>query len=200
MSGAGLNALLLRFTLGFAASVGAGWLRFRGDVFLPGTRPFHCVTIGALAAGLFALVRTGRVRGALLLVVGFGFMQVGLSSHLPWPRMVTSLIANTFAAGGIWVVAYIFDQLAERGLRIGKFLISGPLLGGVYLAITPLATWGMYTMRGTVTNLLANLWLGILIGNAVGLGIELAELVPGLSGRQPPKGHVVPSGVAGRRP
>ena len=81
------------------------------------------------------------------------------------------------------MVALIFDRLAERNYRFGKFLLVGPLLGGVYLAATPVAGLGAHGPQAVLRSLLLNTLLGIVIGDGVGLGVELADLLPGLRRR-----------------
>jgi hypothetical protein len=62
-------------------------------------------------------------------------------------------------------------------VRVGKFLLLGPALAGVYLAATPALTlWSVST--ATVTrDLVANMFLGVVIGDGIGFGIEMIDLV-----------------------
>jgi hypothetical protein len=191
----GALAATLRFAAGTLGSIAAGYAVYRGGVFHPGARPFQCVTVGALMAAVLALVRGGRPGPALGVVGGFGLLQIGLVWHKGWPRAFTGFASNVIAAAGIFVAAVIFDLLARRGLRFGKFLVNGPLLGGIYVAVTPIAGLGL-PARGAVmvSSLLENLWLGILIGDGVGLGVELAELIPGLFPVRPSEPEQVGSG------
>jgi hypothetical protein len=77
------------------------------------------------------------------------------------------------------LLALVYDALARQGFRIGKFVLMGPLLGGLYVAATPVTLLqGTTTVDAehSMTTLLLNCFLGIVIGDGVGLGAEIAEL------------------------
>ena len=69
------------------------------------------------------------------------------------------------------------DQLAHRGIRIGKFLLVGPLLGGLYLGLTPLMDFQTMNALDPAQSWLFNAFLGVVIGDGVGAGFELTELL-----------------------
>ena len=78
---------------------------------------------------------------------------------------------------GILLIALIWDLLSRRGILIGKFLLSGPLLGGIYLAAAPVTFLQGISPHSVMRSLLLTFFLGIVIGDGVGLGVELVELV-----------------------
>jgi len=193
-----LTATLLRFWIGAAGSLAAGWLVFRSAVFRPDHAAFQCITIGALTAGILALQRAGRPLHALALAVGFALFQLGLVEAEGWVVASSGVVMGL----GIFVVALIFDLLAREGVLFGKFLILGPLLGGVYLAATPLAQFHGLTGTGAVRTLMQFVLIGVVIGDGAGLGVELVDLVVRAAERAGPRSARKPSptgaGGAGR--
>jgi len=174
-----LTATLLRFWIGAAGSFAAGWLVFGSAVFRPGHVAFQCITIGALTAGIVALQRSGRPLHALALAVGFGLFQLGLVETEGWIVASSGVVMGL----GIFLVALIFDLLAREGVVLGKFLLLGPLLGGVYLAATPLAQFHSLTGPDAVRTLMQFALVGVVIGDGAGLGVELVDLVALAAGR-----------------
>jgi len=181
-----LVALLLRFAAGTAGSIGFGFLTFGSSVFDPGNPRFQCLTVGPLGASMLALVRGSRHRAALAVGAAFGLLQVGLSWGLGSPRALTGPLWSLFLCGGLFIIAVIFDLLAEAGHRLGKFLVLGLLLSGVYLAGTPLMGLGQGVGDGGIFPFLFNAFLGIVIGDGVGVCVELVELLPFARSRPEP--------------
>jgi hypothetical protein len=165
----GLSALLARFFLASLGALGAGVLAFGRGVLDPSRPGFYCITVGTLAAGVLTLVRCERVGQALALAVFYSALQLvqgGLAAAL----------ASLVMGGGAVVVALVFDLLARRGFFFGKFLVAGPLLGGVFLAAAPIAEFSALSAPGASRTLLYYFFVGVLVGDGVGLGAELAEL------------------------
>lgn len=165
-----LSAILVRFWLGSLGSFAAGLFVFGRRIFDPLEEGFYCITVGTLAAGVFTLIRVSRAGQALVLVTFFALLQGVLAGWLP-------AFAGLVLGVGALLVGLIFDLLARRGFWFGKFLISGPLLGGVFLAAAPIAEFDTLTAPGAARTLLEHVFVGVLIGDGVGLGVELADLV-----------------------
>jgi hypothetical protein len=146
-----------------------GLLAFGRTVFDPAETAFYCVTVGTLAAGVFALVRVSRSGQALALVLFFALLQRLLGG---WQEAATGAVIGL----GTLVVARIFDLLARHGFFFGKFLIAGPLLGGIFLAAAPIAEFHTLTSTGAVRTLMFYTYVGVLIGDGVGLGVEIADI------------------------
>jgi hypothetical protein len=85
-------------------------------------------------------------------------------------------LAGVALTGGTYLIALIFDLLARRGILFGKFLVVGPLLGGVYLATVPLAVFFKVSGSDLMPYLMRHVFLGLMVGDAVGLGIEVADM------------------------
>jgi hypothetical protein len=164
-----LSGILVRFWLGAAGSLGAGLLAFGRGVFDPESPGFFCISAGTLAAGVFTLVRVSRTGQAVALVVFFSLLQGVLGG---WPAAIVGMVLG---AGAV-IVAVIFDILARHGFYFGKFLIAGPLLGGVFFAAAPIAEFGSMTSTAAMRTLMYYVYVGVLIGDGVGLGVEIAEL------------------------
>jgi len=173
---AGSQGVVLRFAAGTLGSFLAGLIAFRDEIFDVGNPAFQCIPMGALGAAILALVRASRPRPALRLVVAFALLQLGATWSAGW-FPATAMAAWSVAVGlGMWLVASIYDQLAGLGVRLGKFLIVGPLLGGVYFAATPLASFTAGDADGVLRSLWWNGLLGIVIGDGLGAAVELVEL------------------------
>ena len=173
-----LSGLLARFGLGLIGGLAAGYLAFRARIFDPAHPAFHCISVGVLATGIFALVRSSRPGLAGLVVLGYSLLQLGLADADGWGVVA----AGALLAAGIFLIALIFDLLARGGLPFGKFLIVGPLLGGVYLAVIPLMEFHALTTTDAVRTLLSYIFLGVVIGDGVGLGVELGDIAVSLVG------------------
>ena len=79
----------------------------------------------------------------------------------------------------LFLIAIVYDQLAHRGIKIGKFLLVGPLLGGLYLGLTPLSDFQTMNVLDPSQSWLFNAFLGVVIGDGVGAGFEITELLLG---------------------
>ena len=90
--------------------------------------------------------------------------------------MRQEVVAGLLLAGGGWVVAQAFHLLAERGYLLGKFLLSGPMLAGVYLAVSPLTLVARPISLSGFQQAGHNALLGLVIGIGVGVGVEIADL------------------------
>ncbi len=175
-----LAAAAVRFALGAAGALAGGYAAFREDLFRPEHAAFQCLTVGLLAAGVLTVLRLSLRLEALALAVAFGALQFGVADRGRWAAGLGGLLIGL----GLFVVAEIFYELARHGYRFGKFLLVGPLLGGVLLAVAPITEFHDLILFDAVRPLLLQLFMGVVVGDGVGLGIELAELVPWKS-RQP---------------
>jgi hypothetical protein len=107
----------------------------------------------------------------------FGIVHLGLPRAAGWTAVLFAALSGLLLGLGLVLVSTIFDLLARRGHRFGKFLIHGPLVGGLYFAVTPLGEYFALGPNGALRTLLFHVFLGILIGNGVAFGVELAELL-----------------------
>ena len=180
---------LLRFAAGAVASVLAGFAFFRADAFDPAGRWFQCVTIGALAAGILALVRTGRYGHGAALAAAFALVHVGYSWTQGWSRALAESGWAIVIGGGVLIACLIFDALEGHVFRVGKFATLGPLFSGVFLAAAAVRllcpAWGEDALRAMLHQIL----VGLVVGDATGLGVELVELLPALRRRSPTVGE-----------
>jgi hypothetical protein len=184
-----LKAFSVRFLSGLAGSVLAGWVIFRWAVFDPGVPAFHCLTVGALVAGVLAAVRLSLHGVAVILVVVFGMGRLGLLGSMGWLYALSGLVL----AAGVYLIALIFDMLGKKGLVFGKFIIVGPLLAGIYLALVPMVEFHLLTSNGVLRVLIVQAAVGLLVGDGAALGIEIAELPSAVSR----KGRIPASGTQG---
>jgi len=166
-------AVLLRFGFGVAAVLAAGLVAFRLAIFDPALPAFHCVTIGPLLAALLALLRTDRAAAAAGLAVAFALLRLGFVQSEGW----SGPLAGACLIAGALVLSVLFDALARYGIRFGKFLVLGPLLAGLYVAVAPLAELGTLVGSELHVTLLRWAFLGVLIGDSAGLGVEIADLL-----------------------
>ncbi len=179
-----LGHLLLRFWLGFGGGVGLGLVAFRTAIFDPRLPYSQVVTVGSLLAAVLALRRGGAPGVAAFVAVGFTGWQFWIAHALPWDRMVSHVLFSGILAAGILVVAMLYQALHERGVRVGKFLLLGPALAGVYLAATPALTLWTVSTSTVLRDLLANMFLGVVIGDGIAFGVEMVDLA-----LDRPRGH-----------
>ena len=167
-----IPTIALRFGIGLTAVTVSSALIFRSTVFLPSSPMFRCLTAGAMLAGILALMRSDRLSQAGALAVAFALLRLGFAHSQGW----AAAVAGAFEVGGLYLIALIFDLLARRGILFGKFLVLGPMLGGVYLATTQLAVLFDITGVDLLPTLMRYVFLGLLIGDTVGFGVEVADL------------------------
>jgi hypothetical protein len=156
--------------------------------FDPRAPAFQTVVASILASGILVLVRVGRTGSAMALGISFGLMQIGLAYRLGWAVAWPAALAGVLLGVGMVTVAWIYRLLAERGLIFGKFLIMGPLFGGLLASVSPLLAWGSIGIANGVRTVLFYSFVGIVVGDGVGLGLELAELRI-RPGREPAPGY-----------
>lgn len=176
MQPSGSYGVLLRLAAGALGAFLAGLIAFRQQIFDLSSPAFQCIPMGALGAAILALVRTSRPVPAIRLIGAFALLQFGLAwSSGPWSAVI--MAAWSVVVGlGMWLIASIYDQLARVNVRFGKFLIVGPLLGGVYFAATPLASLAAGQSDYVLKSLWWNGFLGIVIGDGVAAAVEVVEL------------------------
>jgi len=176
---------LLMFAAAMAGSVGAGWIAFRTGIVrfdLPSAQVF---TTGALMAGVLTLTRIGKIVPAVSLSAAWVLFQTGTVIRDGGFRVAIHATWSVVLAIGILLIAWIWELLAQRGVSLGKFLLTGPLLGGIYMAAAPVTFLGGISPNSVMRSLLLTFFLGIVIGDGVGLGVELVELLWGRPDRRP---------------
>ncbi len=173
MPSSAIPTILLRFGLGLGVGLLLAFLVYRESIFDPRSPLFQSVTVGLLTAGLLALMRSDRLGQAFALAIAFALLRLGFAQSQGW----TVAVSGALQAGGVFVAALIFDLLARRGILFGKFLVLGPLLGGVFLAVTPLAVFDQQLGTDLMPTLMRYVFLGLLIGDSVGFGVEVADLL-----------------------
>jgi hypothetical protein len=177
----GLWALLtgaaLRFLAGGGLAVLAGTALFPPALVGIEQRPVPSIAVGLLAAGILALVRMELSAAALALAVAAAVLELGLSVDHGWPRVVLEPVWLLLVGGGLFLAAVVYDGMARSRYRFGKFLVLGTLFAGIYVAMTPLALIVQPLARPVGGELMLNAFLGMLVGDAVGLGVEILELL-----------------------
>lgn len=164
--------MIVRFWSGVAGGVLLGLIVFGQAVFRPDHPAFECVTVGALTAGMLTLARSAHRGQAIALVLGYSGLRIALAPMSRWSVAVSGVLLVL----GIFGVALLYDLLARSGPRFGTFIVVGPLLGGVFLALAPITELERMNVLNAASLLTFRLGLGILIGGGVALGVELAEL------------------------
>ncbi len=150
-------------------------LRYGLDVFRRHTAAFQLLTIG-LAGGLaYVGYRRGGWRGAALLAylsLFVEYMLVGNLGHRESsPALIWVLIMGFFL-----VVAVIAFVAAARYIRFGRFVFVSLIAGAGFITGT--------VVLGTILHLSpilasarVNFAVGSLAGAALGLGLEISELI-----------------------
>lgn len=162
-----------RFLAGLAGVLLVGWAAFRGRMFVATEPAFNVLVVGAVAAAILSLQRTGRAAQAVAVAVGYTVFQLTLWDH----RGALYATSGAVIAAGLLISGWIFDRLARGGWSIGKFLVLGPLFAGVLFAVAPMMTFHSLTTDNALRTLLVYLYTGLVTGHGVGIGIEAADLV-----------------------
>jgi hypothetical protein len=160
---------------GALGSIAVGFAVFRSGMLHPASPSFQCVSVGILTAGMVAAVRARRARWTLAWPLPFALVTAS-------PVMVqgtsAALLVGTrsfLLAWGLLLVAVIYDGLCEAGYRLGKFVVTGAALAGIYAALTPFVLLSGLRRGEVLTTLAFNALIGFLIGDGVGFGAETAE-------------------------
>lgn len=170
-------SVLLRFWAGTAGSIVAGVLAFGLATFDPSRPTIQCITVGLLVAGALTTIRAGYPFGAVALVIVFAVVRLGAARTLGWGTAGHSAAIGLVLGLGVLAIAILYDLLARAGVRIGKFLLVGPLLGGLYVGLAPLMHLSTVAGADPITTWLFDCFLGIVIGDGAALGVELTELL-----------------------
>jgi len=171
---------LVRFLAGWSGGVGLATVAFGWErVLTPGATYFGSVLACAVVAAILATVRAGMLPAAAGIAGMFAVLEFASLWHAGIDRALAALAAYAVVGAGTLLVAIVYDLLARSGVRIGKFLLMGPLLGGVYLAAAPAASLFHDVPGGATRALLLSVFAGIVVGDGVGLGVEFAELFLG---------------------
>ncbi|MDH3627754.1 MAG: hypothetical protein OES25_08870 [Acidobacteriota bacterium] len=181
-----LTRFLGRFVAGLTGVVGVGWVAFRGRLFDPTGPIFNVLVVGVVASAIVALMRDRHVSHASAVAIGYSVFQLTLWQSRG-PLYASSGIV---IALGLIVVGWIFDQLTRYGWTVGKFLLLGPLVAGIFFAVAPMMSYHSLTSDNAIRTLLIYLYMGLVTGHGVGIGIEAAELIGRAVSRV---GHEVPS-------
>jgi hypothetical protein len=168
-----LRAAILRFGLGLGVGWVVAFLVFNRQMFDHRQPMFQCISVGLMTAALLALLRSDRPAHAAALATAFALMRLGFVPSEGW----LVVVAGMLQVAGLFLIALIFDLLARRGVLFGKFLVMGPMLGGLYLATTQLALFSRVTGSDLMPELMRHVFLGLLIGDSVGFGVEVADLL-----------------------
>lgn len=179
----------VRTAAGILGAVSLGGFLFRGRILQPGRLEYQVLIVGLLCAFIVATARVRKPAWGVAIAVAFAAYQWASFSPQSFGRGIVQTLGGAHVAAGLVLAGQIFDRLGRMGLRVGKFLVLGPLVGGMLLAVTPLATLANRTVPDLSRLLIENLFLGMVIGNGVGIGIELIESLPSIgrvaAGRDP---------------
>jgi hypothetical protein len=195
-----MRGIAVRAAFGLAGSALAGFLAFdvagvagvqlggfRGSMLDPARPAFQCLSVGLVAALILALVRSGRASACLAIAVSWGALVLGQSIGAGGGmRLIARPVWALAMAGGLFLVALLYDALAREGHRAGKFLVTAPFVSGFYVAAAPAVLAG-----GSATDvgreILMFALLGLLVGNGTAFGVEVAEfLLPSDRVQAPP--------------
>lgn len=168
-----VTQVLGRFVAGFSGVVGLGWIAFRERLFQPWETAFSVLVIGAVAAAILAALRGRRGSHAVAIAIGYAVFQLTLWNVRGLMYASTGIVI----ASGLLITGWIFDQLGRLGWSVGKFLIYGPMVAGIFLAVAPMMTYNTLTSDNVLRTFLVYLYMGLVTGHGVGLGIEAADLI-----------------------
>ena len=168
--------ILFHFGAGIAGGAAACVLAFRTLDSLPSLQASQIIFTGVLLAICLTLVRTIHPALAVVLCCICALGRLGMLELNGSARMFSTLLTDLVFGLGAMLIAVIFHLLAENGLRLGKFLLVGPLVGGLFVATTIISEFFSPQPGDPLIAILIGVFLGAVVGNGVGLGVELVEL------------------------
>lgn len=170
------------FTIGYLAAglvavVIVGYLTYQKQ-FLQFPEPALSVLLLGLTGGLiYAFAQMRRRRFAALVIAASFLVRVGLT-----PRSYSFVAAAIYTlVVGFALVAGAYVQKSLTFLKFGRFISMGLILGAGYALMTLLLA-GMWDIPTTPGTLWSQMFLGVKMGAAMGLGFELIDLI-----RPPPR-------------
>jgi len=163
---------LLRFWLGLLGAVAGGLVVYRIDIIDPLSPAFKTLTLGSTFAGLLALWRSTARGHAVALAAGYALFCLGFVTARGW----MAAFSGTAVGLGLLAITLIFDRLAKR-IPFGKFIFTGPLVGGLLFAATPMMEFRHLVPLGAINAMLAYGQLGWILGTGVGFGVEASDWV-----------------------
>ena len=165
------------FTIGYLAAgliavVVAGCITYRGQ-FLTFPEPALSVLLLGLMGGLiYALAQMQKPRFAALVIAACFLMRVGLT-----PRSYSLAAAAIYTlAVGLALTAGAYVQKSITFLKFGRFISMGLIVGAGYALMTLLLA-GLWNVPITLNALWSQTFLGVKMGAARGLGLELVDLI-----------------------
>jgi len=173
-----VNVSLIHFGAGIAGGSAACLLAFRTLDALPSLQASQIIFTGLLLAICLTIVRTIHPAVGVVLCVIFALGRLGLLELNGSVQMFSTLFTDLVLGLGAMLIAVIFHLLAESGLKLGKFLLVGPLVGGLFVATTMINEFFSPLPGDPLIAILIGVFLGAVVGNGVGLGVELVELHP----------------------
>jgi len=180
-----LAGILLRFWLGVLGATAGGLAVYGIRIIDPLSPAFKILTLGSTFAGLLALWRSSAHGHAVALAAGYALFCLGFVNAYGW----LAALSGTAVAVGLLAVMLIFDRLAER-VPFGKFILIGPLVGGLLFAATPMMEFRDLVPLGALNAMLAYGQLGLILGTGVAIGIELSDWI--LRPRPAGSDHAIP--------
>ncbi len=188
-----LRAAVIRLGAGTVAGAGAGLVAFLllfRVAGVPGPLPWgHVLLVAIMSSAILALVHAERHETAVLLIVAVAGLQCALAVGArgrpgwTWTDAVLSTAGSVVLGGALFAASVIWDRLASAGIGPSKSLFLGPLIGGACLAVTPLTR-----PSASAAEIIPALWmgafLGMVVGDGVGLGVELADLADSIAAQR----------------
>ena len=163
---------MLRFWLGLLGAAAGGLAVYRIEIIDPLSPAFKTLTLGSTFAGMLALWRSSARGHAVALAAGYALFCLGFVNARGW----MAALSGTAVGIGLLATTLIFDRLATR-IRFGKFLLTGPLVGGLLFAATPMMEFRHLVPLGAINAMVAYGQLGWILGTGVAFGVEASDWV-----------------------
>lgn len=161
--------------LALGVCAAAGLLRYGLDVFRRETSAFQLLTIGLAGSLAFIGHRRGGWRGAAFLAYLTLFVEYLLIGNLGHRESTPALIW-VLVVGLSLIAAVIAFAAAARYIRFGRFILVSLIVGAGFVAGT-VALGTLLHLQLIGASARVNFAVGSLAGAAMGLGLEIAELI-----------------------
>lgn len=180
---------------GFVGVIAAVLVAFGRSMLSMPYELWMLIPVGLLTAIMLAMVRAGWIRRAMMLAFAVAPIRylitnsetVSASSDrlISWIPVTSARVAEFVGdiVGGlvlgfsVFAVAIFFNEMDRRGWKFGKFLLVGPMLGFLWVGLVPLEQIAQMAHSVSRQDLFYGFFHGVIVGDGVGLGAELYNML-----------------------
>jgi hypothetical protein len=172
--------------VGLVAVVAVGFLTYHGQCFRFPEPMLSLLLLGLMGGLIYAAAQMYDGRYTVLVIALSFVVRVALT-----PRSFSIVAAALYTlVVGFALVGAAYAQKSLTGLKFGRFISMGLIVGAGYALMTLLFV-SMWNTQTGLSTFWSQTFLGAKLGGAMGLGFELVDLI----GPRPEPEPVLDTGV-----